>query len=621
MRIAVIGLAVVMVALVCQSAMAQVRASVVKSFGPGFIAPTGMASDSAGNIYVANGDGNVLKETYVPATQTYTESAIYSNSNGYPVRGIAVSADGTTIYLGINNAVDLITGSGTTYSLQTAAIFSGFNSPPSLALDAAGNVYVLDQQGALYVETLSGGAFTQTQIVGNGTASLGVAVDLQGNIYVTQYSPSSVVKYTLSGGTYTASTIADGNNAGGGYFFYPQGISVDASGAVYFSAVYYGIFKLLPGSGGSYNVTQIYQNNQLGALAVDPAGNVFFGSEYGTNPGTELQSIEKFGSVAVGSSTQATIAFAAQGYTYPASTVGLLKGASGQDFAISGNCSGFFYYDQGCQETLTFTPKQPGVRNGAVQLLDNVGNILASINVTGTGIGGQAIFSPSTITTVASGIGIPSGVAIDGAGNAYAADFSGKAVNKYPAGGGSGVAIPAPTGGYSYPSDVALDGAGNVYVADSGNHQIVTITPNGTVGTIGTGFNKPFGLAVDGNGNGNVYVTDLDAGTLTEIKAGAVPQQIVLATGLNQPNHIALDTAGNVYVTAGGVVEMVPAGGGTPTAVTFSGYTFYDARGIALDAAGNLYVTDDLAIVERKALDNSVVTFVLPSHDINESLA
>ena len=72
---------------------------------------------------------------------------------------------------------------------------------------------------------------------------------------------------------------------------------------------------------------------------------------------------------------------------------------------------------------------------------------------------------------------------------------------------------------FDNPRGVAVDGAGNVYVADYSNHRIRKITASGVVSTLagsthgytdGTGtsakFSYPRGVAVDGAGN--VYVAD-----------------------------------------------------------------------------------------------------------------
>ena len=122
----------------------------------------------------------------------------------------------------------------------------------------------------------------------------------------------------------------------------------------------------------------------------------------------------------------------------------------------------------------------------------------------------------------------PSGVAVDGAGNVYVADYNNHRIRKITTSGvvstlaGSTYGYTDGTGTsakFKYPYGVAVDGAGNVYVADRYNHRIRKITASGVVSTLagstqgytdGTGtsaqFAYPFGVAVDGAGN--VYVAD-----------------------------------------------------------------------------------------------------------------
>src|SRR5207248_290126 len=56
--------------------------------------------------------------------------------------------------------------------------------------------------------------------------------------------------------------------------------------------------------------------------------------------------------------------------------------------------------------------------------------------------------------------------------------------------------------GFNSPYGVALDAAGNIYVADFGHHQVKKIPAGGgaTV-TLGSGYEGPYGVAVDAAGN------------------------------------------------------------------------------------------------------------------------
>ena len=55
--------------------------------------------------------------------------------------------------------------------------------------------------------------------------------------------------------------------------------------------------------------------------------------------------------------------------------------------------------------------------------------------------------------------------------------------------------------GFSLPSGVAVDAAGDVFVADTGNNAVKEVLPDGTIKTLGSGFNPPYGVAVDAAGN------------------------------------------------------------------------------------------------------------------------
>jgi serine/threonine protein kinase, bacterial len=72
------------------------------------------------------------------------------------------------------------------------------------------------------------------------------------------------------------------------------------------------------------------------------------------------------------------------------------------------------------------------------------------------------------------------------------------------------------------------------------------------------------------------------------------PVQTVLPfTGLNSPDDVAADAAGNVYVTdyQNQRVLKLAAGSATPTALPFTGLN--GPGGVAVDTAANVYVTED----------------------------
>src|SRR5271157_4079112 len=160
--------------------------------------------------------------------------------------------------------------------------------------------------------------------------------------------------------------------------------------------------------------------------------------------------------------------------------------------------------------------------------------------------------------------------------------------------------------GFNLPAGVAVDGSGNVYVADAGNNAVKEILAAGgytRVNTLGSGFSKPNGVAVDGSGN--VYVADAGNNAVKEIlAAGGYATINTLGSGFNDPSGIAVDGSGNVYVADAGnnAVKEILAAGGYATINTL-GSGFNDPSGVAVDGHGNLFVADaDNNLAEELAL-------------------
>ena len=142
----------------------------------------------------------------------------------------------------------------------------------------------------------------------------------------------------------------------------------------------------------------------------------------------------------------------------------------------------------------------------------------------------------------------------------------------------SGVDGPGDSATFNNPFGVAIDAAKNLYVADTVNKTIRKITPDRVVSTLagaagqsgstdGPGgaarFNFPVDVAVDSAGN--IYVTDAGNFTIRKITSAGVVSTLAGATfqiGANDgpgasarfylPYGIAVDAAGNVYVAEGG---------------------------------------------------------------------
>ncbi len=132
------------------------------------------------------------------------------------------------------------------------------------------------------------------------------------------------------------------------------------------------------------------------------------------------------------------------------------------------------------------------------------------------------------------------------------------------------------------------------YLSGVGNSGAVTIDPGTLTTTTLTGTLTPAGYGSAVDGAGNVYVVDHANNAVLELAAGTYSQSTVVS-GLSGPTGVALDGAGDLYISSGSSVVMVPNENGTLNAtdqstVNISGLG--SARGVAVDSSGDLYVAD-----------------------------
>jgi uncharacterized protein (TIGR03663 family) len=168
-----------------------------------------------------------------------------------------------------------------------------------------------------------------------------------------------------------------------------------------------------------------------------------------------------------------------------------------------------------------------------------------------------------------------------------------------------------PIDGFWAPRDAVTDSEGYVYVADTGNKRIRVYTPQGSfvrdIGTAGSAagqIDEPVGLAID-NVNREIYIAEwwnqrVSVFTLEGVFQRTFEVRAWYEEYGNRP-YMALDSARQlVYVSDpdGGRVLVYDTQGNCVGAFGQMSHEspdaahFYSIGGIALDAAGNVYVTD-----------------------------
>ena len=210
--------------------------------------PECVTFDAAGNLYIADTEsGSIVK---VATNGLVTTVA---NAGAQPT-GVAVDAAGN-LYIACWYAPALLKV-GTNGS--SANLIKGINAITGVALDAAGDLYVADEGANLILMMNPDGLFTT--VAGPGPAGIDfysgdggaatnanlnfpfdVALDAAGNLYISDQENNRIRKVDTNGiittvaGNGTNAFAGDGGPATNASLFYPRGVALDSIGNLYFA--------------------------------------------------------------------------------------------------------------------------------------------------------------------------------------------------------------------------------------------------------------------------------------------------------------------------------------------------------------------------------------------------
>lgn len=218
----------------------------------------------------------------------------------------------------------------------------------------------------------------------------------------------------------------------------------------------------------------------------------------------------------------------------------------------------------------------------------------------------------------------PLAVAIDGAGNAWVANYGDGAHPSSLVELSAGGATLSPSGGFiggglGFPVALVIDGAGDLWTADEGDGNVARFSAQGTALSPSTGYldaggaslSSPAGICLDPQGT--VWVSMSDSNAVAELQgsSGSSPGTPLSPAGgypgggLTHPEACAADGAGNIWIVnyhGASITELEGAGGSSPGTALSGSAGFASAQlasptGVAIDASGNVWVTNSVASV------------------------
>jgi sugar lactone lactonase YvrE len=599
--------------------------------------PAGMVVDPAGDVFTVDTGNNRIVEVNAQGTASVLTISGLSPSLSSP-SGVAIDGAGNLYVADTGNSrVVKVTPAGAGSAVSTGSVT--LSSPRGVALDQSGDIFIADTGNNRIVEVTSGGSASALTItVSSGTSTLsspkGLGVNTSGKLYIADSGNNRVVTVASGSTTGVVQSIL-----GGVTLSNPSSVVVDRIGNVIISDTGNDrIAEIDTSNNGTVLYTSSVTLNGPLAAVVDPLGTVYIadtGDSRGVIveplvnadvvPGDETYSLNKsiveFGHITLGSANAVTLTLP---FTTGSVGLGAVKvftgGTQNLDFTAgpSTTCNSSTTASTSCSVEISFLPTASGLRNGAVVLYDSSQNPILTIPLSGWGDSPVAALAPNTGSLISTGSLVTSNpyqLALDGSGNMYIGDYTGKNVTKVPAGGGSASVVNFGTPGsiaLQNITGVAVDGAGNLFVGDHQNNRILVMTPGGVVSVLSiTGLSPALGFptALAFDGAGNLYIGDFTNGRIVEISsvvvAGSTSSGLgtVIGTGSfsftgSTLTGLTIDQQGNIFVaartqnnssiikiTTAGVASAVPIPGNITPAIS-------NPQGVTVDAFGNLYIVD-----------------------------
>ena len=546
--------------------------------------PMGLAADSSGNLYIADYYNNRIRRvsaTGIITTVVGTGAATYSGDGG-------------------------------------AASQASINNPRGVAFDTASNLYIADSGNFRIRKVSTAGVITT--VAGNGVAGNtgdggpalqaalaatsipAVCLDSKGNVYfasVESVSDSRVRKVAADG---TISTIAGTGQLG-----------ETGNGGPAVKATLMGVYGLATDSSDNLYLADDSQIRKISAdgIIVGVAGSIIAGAGFSGDggPATSARFFVATG-VAVDISGNILVADSLNYRLRSVTTDRMINTVAGNGLA---SYSGDGGPATAAQLNIPYSVALDGTgnvyvadsKNFRVRKISTDGTIKT---VAGNGQYGKAFDGQMA---AASALGQPAGIAIDPAGNLIFADFdnariwrvtpdgvihslAGGTVRSYSGDGG-----PALLAGFVGPTGIALDNSGNLYVADQNNNRVRKISTSGTISTV-AGTGSP---GITGDGGPATSATLHYPGAVTVDSAG----NLYIADNENCRVR-EVSSAGTITTVAGSTCGSGAGDGGLATSAKMQG-----ANGVAVDSAGNLYVSDVQYI--RKVTPAGIISTVAGNAD------